>query len=110
MAVQLITPGRPPGSAHAGRLLGPIPPARAEPQPVAGPEPCHTWAWIASARRKVSSLRRRGGAASVRSVERSAPTPQLVPASARNSSNTGPFSMASSARMARAAGPPSITR
>ena len=23
--------------------------ARAEPQPVAGPEPCHTWAWIASA-------------------------------------------------------------
>src|SRR4249919_3084446 len=22
--------------------------ARAEPQPVAGPEPCHTWAWIAS--------------------------------------------------------------
>ena len=40
----------------------------------------------------------------------SASTPQLVLANARNSSNTGPFSMASSARMARAAGPPSITR
>ena len=37
-------------------------------------------------------------------------TLQLVPASVRNSSNTGPFSAASSARMARAAGPPSITR
>jgi hypothetical protein len=36
--------------------------------------------------------------------------PQLAPANARNSSNTGPFSAASSARMARAAGPPSITR
>ena len=23
--------------------------ARAEPQPVAGPEPCHIWTWIASA-------------------------------------------------------------
>ena len=40
----------------------------------------------------------------------SASTPQPVLANARNSSNTGPFSMASSARMARAAGPPSITR
>jgi hypothetical protein len=36
--------------------------------------------------------------------------PQIAPASARNSSNTGPFSAASSAGMARAAGPPSITR
>ena len=39
-----------------------------------------------------------------------AAAPQLAPASARNSSNTGPFNVASSARMARAAGPPSITR
>ncbi len=41
---------------------------------------------------------------------RSVGVPQLAPANARNSSNTGPFSAASSILMARAAGPPSITR
>ena len=41
-----------PWSAHAGRRTwAEYRRARAEPQPAAGPELCHTWTWIASARR-----------------------------------------------------------